>query len=386
MVVNVKCPSCGESQRLSDEVLGQKLNCPSCGAGFRVAAPKSGAPASPHRSRPRPDPDRSTPTHPRAAPGPPGGPPGLPPGPGLRPTRSDRRPSTRRPGSLDLRRRGRCGGRGPLCRRARDPDPRRLRFGRLPDPAADIALGVASPAGLPPAQIAAAPPRPSQPAVTPTAAPTSVAALNVPAPAPPRAPPPTTLAASTATRRLAGPLGDHRHALARGIADSLDQGPPLTTAQIVAKWEPSVALVKGLSSSGTGFLVRPGIVATNSHVIDEEFISGLEVRFPSASEGKQGPLPAELLYEDPKRDLVSRVSGRPGPASGPRNSAGDGPSFFWERTGTGPPRLEIELTRRSREHCRDDARPDQEAGPASMRAPLTSTNRGLPTSPRSGPS
>ena len=72
----------------------------------------------------------------------------------------------------------------------------------------------------------------------------------------------------------------------------------------MAKWEPSVALVKGLASSGTGFLVRPGIVATNAHVIDEEFISSLEVRFPSAPEGKQGPLPAELLYEDPKRDLV----------------------------------------------------------------------------------
>src|SRR5262249_12711593 len=78
----------------------------------------------------------------------------------------------------------------------------------------------------------------------------------------------------------------------------------LTTAQIVAKWEPSVALVKGAGSSGTGFLVGPGIVATNAHVIDEEFVSSLEVRFPSAPEGQQGPLPAELLYEDAKRDLA----------------------------------------------------------------------------------
>ena len=82
------------------------------------------------------------------------------------------------------------------------------------------------------------------------------------------------------------------------------KGAPLTTAEIVARWEPSVALVKGHASSGTGFLVKPGIVATNAHVIDGEFMSSLEVRFPSAPEGKQGPFPAELLYEDPKRDLA----------------------------------------------------------------------------------
>src|SRR5262249_5163379 len=46
------------------------------------------------------------------------------------------------------------------------------------------------------------------------------------------------------------------------------------------------------------------IVATNSHVIDDEFVSSLEVRFPSAPDGKQGPYPAELLYEDPRRDLA----------------------------------------------------------------------------------
>ncbi len=39
-------------------------------------------------------------------------------------------------------------------------------------------------------------------------------------------------------------------------------------------------------------------------MIDGEFISGLEIRFPSAPAGKQGPLSAELLYEDPKRDLA----------------------------------------------------------------------------------
>ena len=50
MVLNLKCPSCGHSQRASEEVLGQKIVCPSCGAGFRVSAPKTreaDAPAAP---------------------------------------------------------------------------------------------------------------------------------------------------------------------------------------------------------------------------------------------------------------------------------------------------------------------------------------------------
>ncbi len=79
---------------------------------------------------------------------------------------------------------------------------------------------------------------------------------------------------------------------------------PLSTAQIVAKCERSVALVKGKVSSGTGFLVRPGLIATNAHVVDDEFIDDLEVRFPSATAGEQGPARAELLYEDTLRDLA----------------------------------------------------------------------------------
>ncbi len=49
MVLNLKCPSCGHSQRASEEVLGQKIVCPSCGAGFRVSAlkPRADAPAPP---------------------------------------------------------------------------------------------------------------------------------------------------------------------------------------------------------------------------------------------------------------------------------------------------------------------------------------------------
>jgi S1-C subfamily serine protease len=95
----------------------------------------------------------------------------------------------------------------------------------------------------------------------------------------------------------------------RDPAESPPAPPPastsaLSTAQIVARCEPSVALIKGRASSGTGFLIKRGVVATNAHVIEDEFVSSLEVRFPSAPGPKQGPLRVRLLYEDRKRDLA----------------------------------------------------------------------------------
>ena len=82
------------------------------------------------------------------------------------------------------------------------------------------------------------------------------------------------------------------------------EGKTLSTAEIVARCEPSIALVQGKVSGGTGFLIRPGVLATNAHVIDDELIGNLEVRFPSAPEGKRGPYTADLLYEDKRRDLA----------------------------------------------------------------------------------
>ena len=39
-------------------------------------------------------------------------------------------------------------------------------------------------------------------------------------------------------------------------------------------------------------------------MIDSEFITNLRVRFPSAEKAQQGPMTAELLYEDNRRDLA----------------------------------------------------------------------------------
>ena len=79
---------------------------------------------------------------------------------------------------------------------------------------------------------------------------------------------------------------------------------PLSSAEIAAESEASIAMITGDGSVGTGFLVRPGILATNAHVIDSEFITTLRVRFPSAEKDQQGPMTAELLFEDTRRDLA----------------------------------------------------------------------------------
>lgn len=78
----------------------------------------------------------------------------------------------------------------------------------------------------------------------------------------------------------------------------------LSTEEIVARTEPSVALIKGNTGSGTGFIVRPGIVVTNKHVVENEILNTLTVHFPSAEVAQQGPFRPTLLYESPDRDIA----------------------------------------------------------------------------------
>lgn len=173
------------------------------------------------------------------------------------------------------------------------------------------AWGIMKPRGAAPAKPeatiakAATPAAPvAQPAAEPAAAPASEAepapvivakvAPKVAAPSPVESPaePPSEPAVTPSVRQ------------ALTAAPAPPRTAVLTTADIVDRYEPSVALIKGKGGSGTGFIMAPGIIATNSHVIDGEFIKNLEVRFPSADEANKGPLPAELLYEDTDRDLA----------------------------------------------------------------------------------
>jgi hypothetical protein len=75
----------------------------------------------------------------------------------------------------------------------------------------------------------------------------------------------------------------------------------LTTAQIASRCERSIAIVSGRFSTGTGFLVRPGLLATNAHVVSDERIENILIAFPSV---ETGAVKTEILFEDPRRDLA----------------------------------------------------------------------------------
>jgi S1-C subfamily serine protease len=246
MLLNLKCPVCGHSQRASEAIFGKILLCSSCGGSFRVTGPKPGAAAPP---APRESPDRPAAIAANAHRSPPR-------------SRSATAPAQRfDPPRLSAPPRAEGAGRADL------------------PPWVYAALGVAAALSLVSMVIlvrslgGSGTGGPSHPADAGTPS----ASIVGPKPAP----------------GAAGPS-----------AVDATEGAPLSTAQIVARCEPSVALVKGKASSGTGFLIRRGLVATNAHVIDHEFLSDLEVRFPSAPAGLKGPSRAELLYEDKRRDLA----------------------------------------------------------------------------------
>jgi S1-C subfamily serine protease len=79
---------------------------------------------------------------------------------------------------------------------------------------------------------------------------------------------------------------------------------PVTLEGVMAAVAPSVALIEGQSSSGTGFVIEPGVVVTNKHVIQTECVADLRALFPSAAEDLQGPQSVTLIYKDPKHDLA----------------------------------------------------------------------------------
>ncbi len=238
MLLDLRCPSCGYTQRASDAVFGKTVMCPSCSGTFPV--PRPSAPIEPKRPPLPAGPPRLEAATARA---------GAPEG--------QRKAVPRREG-LPPWIHAAIGGTGALILVCFIILIRSL-----------AAPGTTSGAGAGhPADAGRGGDRDRTAAATPEPAP-APAARPAPAPEP-------------------GPAGPAT----------------LSTAQIVARCEPSVALVKGRVSSGTGFLVRPGLVATNAHVIDDEFLPDLEVRFPSAPAGQRGPIPADLLYEDPRRDLA----------------------------------------------------------------------------------
>ena len=285
MLLKLTCPSCGRVEQATERVLGKEIRCP-CGTQFRVLQPRA---AAPERGAARAG-QSQAPAQPRPA-----------------PRRSD--PQSRPMSSRSLHERPQTPSRTGIPQE-RDHEPERPALRQQP--------GQAS-AGMPPwVYVAAGAGGMMTLALMIFVFRSLIVDTSLPAPhdrpaaelTAQRDAPPARLAAEPTPARLAAAPTP-----APAIRTAIEAPPPprpvtsepgatLSTKQIVARCEPSVALMKGAVSSGTGFLIKRGIVATNAHVIEDEFISGLEVRFPSAPEGQQGPLSAQLLYEDRKRDIA----------------------------------------------------------------------------------
>jgi serine protease Do len=78
----------------------------------------------------------------------------------------------------------------------------------------------------------------------------------------------------------------------------------LSTREVVARSEAAVAQIKGRFGSGSGFLVGPGLLATNAHVVAEEIPADLRVYFPSRDGVRKGPYRAALIVENVPRDIA----------------------------------------------------------------------------------
>lgn len=289
MLLKLTCPSCGRSDQASDRVIGKEVRCP-CGATFRVLGPKQESPSPVDL------------------------PPSRPQSPGS--------PYVAAPSQPEIRSRSTPSPRLHEVPPARSrPEPTRREPPPIPVSSQTPLPGQVPPAGVPPWAYAAfgagavlflvllgalivtlsssTTPSPSRNLARPD---DRVTAHEASKPAESNSDSPIA-APKPETSPVQPPTASTETSTSTSV-NSRATATPLTTAQIVARREPSVALIKGKVSSGTGFLVRYGVIATNAHVIEQEFISNLEVRFPSAPAGNQGPIKAQLLYEDRKRDIA----------------------------------------------------------------------------------
>jgi S1-C subfamily serine protease len=84
-----------------------------------------------------------------------------------------------------------------------------------------------------------------------------------------------------------------------------DENRELTPKQIMAKVAKSIALIETPGGGGgSGFVVLPGIIATNAHVVDGVPVSSIKIRFPSGDETTKKLVTADhVIAYDRKRDL-----------------------------------------------------------------------------------
>ncbi|GIX05113.1 MAG: hypothetical protein KatS3mg114_0982 [Planctomycetaceae bacterium] len=93
------------------------------------------------------------------------------------------------------------------------------------------------------------------------------------------------------------------------LSSPTNSSPPVSPANIstedlVQQAVPSVAVIMGRMTHGTGFVVNPEVLVTNRHVIDDILPNELKIQFPSAPPNMRGPYQAKLLYKHPRWDLA----------------------------------------------------------------------------------
>jgi S1-C subfamily serine protease len=92
------------------------------------------------------------------------------------------------------------------------------------------------------------------------------------------------------------------------------KGPEGKLKDVLARVKKSTALVEGKGGAGSAFVIRPGILITNAHVIDGNLLDDLKVRFVSLEETDPKPYKPVLLYKDRRRDLaILRIEGSQSP-------------------------------------------------------------------------
>jgi S1-C subfamily serine protease len=104
-------------------------------------------------------------------------------------------------------------------------------------------------------------------------------------------------------------LADKKAADQKRQDDEAKWGKERNTEDIVEICGPSVALIrfqigKKGGGGGTGFVIRPGMVVTNAHVVESAMPEDLKVYFPSNKELAKKPFSCKILFFDRKRDLA----------------------------------------------------------------------------------
>jgi len=108
--------------------------------------------------------------------------------------------------------------------------------------------------------------------------------------------------ASKIGRRPRVPVGGPKKPLPSVV--SPPPAPPPVEADPIQSALRSVALINCRSGHGSGFMAAPNLLVTNHHVVAEERMADVRVRFPDHPDLGRREFPAAVVVEDPRADLA----------------------------------------------------------------------------------